>query len=115
MARDKKVLYTLSVVLFAILLLVLFVGDFSKVLGAVLMSVGMVLICFFVKKRTALSMYKGQVLIILIACALLYVMLLYLSSIKLGYINSFASLSPAILFKQTIPGTVSSHSYQSYR
>jgi signal peptidase len=103
MARDKKVLYTLSVVLFAILLLVLFVGDFSKVLGAVLMSVGMVLICFFVKKRTALSMYKGQVLIILIACALLYVMLLYLSSIKLGYINSFASLSPAILFKQTIP------------
>ena len=103
MARDKKVLYTLSVVLFAILLLILFVGDFSKVLGAVLMSVGMVLICFFVKKRTALSMYKGQVLIILIACALLYVMLLYLSSIKLGYINSFASLSPAILFKQTIP------------
>lgn len=103
MARDKKVLYTLSVVLFAILLLVLFVGDFSKVLGAVLMSVGMVLICFFVKKRTALSMYKGQVLIILIACALLYVMLLYLSSIKLGYINSFASLSPEILFKQTIP------------
>ena len=103
MARDKKVLYTLSVVLFAILLLVLFVGDFSKVLGAVLMSVGMVLICFFVKKRTALSMYKGQVLIILIACALLYVMLLYLFSIKLGYINSFASLSPEILFKQTIP------------
>lgn len=103
MARDKKVLYTLSVVLFAILLLILFVGDFSKVLGAVLMSVGMVLICFFVKKRTALSMYKGQVLIILIACALLYVMLLYLSSIKLGYINSFASLSPAILFQQTIP------------
>ena len=103
MAKDKKTLYALSVALLAILLLVLFVKDYSKLLSAIIMIISAVLICFFIKKRTTLSMYKGQVTLIVTISALLYVMILYLMSIRIGYVNSLASLSPTILFRHTIP------------
>lgn len=103
MARDKKTLYALSVALLAILLLVLFVNDYSKLLSAIIMIISAVLICFFIKKRTTLSMYKGQVTLIVTISALLYVMILYLMSIRIGYVNSLASLSLSILFGHTIP------------
>jgi signal peptidase len=103
MAKDKKTLYALSVALLTILLLVLFVKDYSKLLSAIIMIISAVLICFFIKKRTTLSMYKGQVTLIVTISALLYVMILYLMSIRIGYVNSLASLSPTILFKHTIP------------
>lgn len=106
MAKDKKILYTLSIVLLITLFLILFVNDFSKLISAIIMIIGAILICFFIKKRTAHSIYKKQVTLILTISALLYVMLLYLFSIGIGYVNSLAGLSFEILFKHTIPITV---------
>lgn len=100
MNSDKKRLYVLSLSLVAVLLSCFFIGTVYKaVFLAVAVAVFAGLTFYFIKKRAILSLYKGQVLMILSVCALLYVMLYFLSGVHFGFYRTsrrFAEIIRAI-------------------
>ena len=60
------------------------------------------LVCFFVKKRSILSLYKKNVLYLIIVISLVYLTIYYLSGIKFGYLQSH-KFSFSIIFKYILP------------
>lgn len=113
---DKRVLHIFSFSILAVLLLALFVplGVSGRIAAAILLLPAAVLLPLFIKKRSILSITKGQVLLLMAVIALLYVMGYYLSGIPFGFYknpyrltvsNFFTFLLPAaaiILFTEVI-------------
>lgn len=83
---DKRILHIFSFVIFAFLLIVLFVpfGVSGRIAAAILLLAPAVLMPIFVKKRSILNITKNQVLLLMTVIALLYVMGYYLSAIPFG-------------------------------
>lgn len=86
MNRDKKILYVICLAVFAVLLLSLFV-DFgsSKIVTACLLLLFTPIVMLVIKKRTPLSIKKREVLLINAAVAVIYVVLIHMSGLFIGY------------------------------
>ncbi len=87
MNHDKKVLYTVSATFAAALLLVALIptGTLSRILLSVLAVAAAVAISLLVKKRISLLIEYRSVAALVTVCALVAVMLHYLSGIRFGF------------------------------
>lgn len=107
MNKDKKVLYILSILLFAVLLFSLFVDlGSSKVVTAILLLPFTFAVCMLIRKRCALSINKREVLLLLAVVAVIYVVLLQATGLHFGlYKNPYVvSLKrPERIFTTVIP------------
>ncbi len=104
MTRDRKMLYSISALIFAVLLSCLFIpGEVSgRIAAASILVPSCFVTHFFIKKRTTPSINKGTVLLILAVCALLYVMLYYLSGLKFGFFRA-PRITAKVFFGNVIP------------
>jgi len=102
---DKKVINIFSASVFAVLLLALIMpfGESGRIVAAILLLPAAVLIPIFIKKRSILSINTQQVLLIITVCALVYVMLYYLTGIKFGFYKNPYRLSVRNFFKYVLP------------
>ena len=107
MNKDKKILYSISVLIFTVLFISLFV-DFgsSKVLTACLLLPLTIITCIFIKKRSLLSTSKREVLVLFIAIGALYVLLMQLSGLFFGFYKPLYSFSLATLVDYVLPLTL---------
>ena len=103
--NDKKILRISAASLFAVLLIAFVIpfGESGRIIAAFLLLPATVAIYLIVKKRPMLSMNKGQILIIMTAIALVYLMLLYLSGIFFGFYKSLYRLNLTNFFKFILP------------
>ena len=98
MSSDKKRLYILSLSLLAVLLLCFFInvnGLTAIVAGLLVVTAG--LSYHFIKRRSALSIQKQQVILILSITALVYLMLYYLSGLSFGFFKNKIKLTSALM------------------
>ena len=86
MNKDKKVLYLISVILFAALLVILFVdAESSKIVTACLLLLATPTVCLLIRKRGSLSINKREVLLLSTVISVIYVVLLQLTGIFFGF------------------------------
>ena len=86
MYRDKKVLYLISFIIFAVLLISLFlpIKD-SKTVTACLMIVMAAAARFFIKKRSSLSLNKKEVILLSAVLGVLFVIFIHMSGLYFGF------------------------------
>lgn len=92
--RDKKVLYILSAVLFAVLLPLLFISkSVGRPITAVLLVLSAVSVSLIIKKRSILSINKNTVALLLAVIGILYVVIYYLTGLSFGFYNNPYAIS----------------------
>ena len=86
MNKDKKVLYVVSSMTFAVLLILLWLPvQYSKITSACVLIALTVATQLLIRKRTSYSISKREVLLVSIILAVLYVALIELSGVKFGF------------------------------
>ena len=87
MNTDRKVLYSISAASLAVLLLALILPSETsgRIVAALLLLPLAVVTYIFIKKRSILSMNKGQILMIMTVIGLVYVMSYYLSGLQFKF------------------------------
>lgn len=116
MNSDKKILYIFSFALLGILSLSLFYSaEYFKIFLAVFLVIYVFLVCYFIKKRSILSIYKKQIWLIVLLSSLLFIMGYYLLGIKYNFYYSLYPFSLSTLFKYIIPILVSVISFEIIR
>lgn len=102
---DKRIIRISSAAVFAALLVALIVplGESGRIVAAFLLLPAAVLIPFFIKKRSILSINKNQVLLIMTVIALLWVMAYYLTGLEFGFFNNLYRLNLNNFFKYLLP------------
>lgn len=108
MNTDKKVLYSISSATLAVLLLALILplGTTGRVLAAIIMIPIAAVAYLFIKKRSILSINKGQILMIITAIALVYLMVCYLSGLAFGFYKNPYKFNLNTIFNFILPITV---------
>lgn len=104
MNSDKRKLYIVTafalILSFFALILPLGRSLYPKLLF-VLLSCALVL--FFVKKKSAKSIYKNQLFLLMTVTALLFVVLIYMSGLRFGFITTVAGQQGVDVFGKVIP------------
>ena len=86
MSKDRKVLYLTSLITFAVLLIFLFVDlGSSKIATACLLLPVAPAVSFLIRKRGILSINKREVLLLNTVTAVLYVIIIQMSGLYMGY------------------------------
>ena len=93
MYQDKKILYAVSALIPAGLLLSWLLPDGGRMLAAILLLPAAALLSFLVRKRSILSYNKRQILMVVSVTVALFLMLLYLSGLYFGFWKSIYRLS----------------------
>ena len=107
MNRDKVKLYVLSISIFAILLIVFFANfEGSKIITALLLLPIAIAVCFIVKKRSALSINKKEVLLLSLAAAVLYVGLKEMTGVIFGFYRNPYFITVDWLIKSILPSAI---------
>ena len=102
---DRKVNLIASVSLFAALLLILLLPmeESGRIIAAILLLLAAIIMPRFIKKRSILSIHKKQVLLIITAIALLYVMFFYLSGLEFGFYRNPYRLTASNFWRFFLP------------
>lgn len=104
MYSDKKRLYFLAILILSILFLSLFIPfAFRRIITAALLAGLAVFVYYLIKKRSILSINKGQVTLIMLLIGLLYLMIYYIPSIEYGFYKNLYALDKLSIFKYIIP------------
>ena len=104
MPKDKKVLYTISIAVFAVLLASFFINvQNSRLLTAFLISVLAVLTRIVVRKRTSSSINKREVLLLSSLFGILYVVLIEMTGLVFGFYKNPYFVNAKTLFTTVIP------------
>ena len=104
MTKDKKVLYTVSLLIFAVLLVSLFVPvKDSKILTACLLIVLTVVTRLLIRKRTSFSINKKEVILLSAIIGVLYVVAVQLSGIYFGFYQNPYLANLYMFFTTVIP------------
>lgn len=109
MTKDRKVLYTMSGGIFALLLIVFFLPEiaaFSRIITASCLLLAATACYIFLKKRSIASINKRAVLMIMATVALLFVMLIYLSGLHFGFVRTMYPFSASVLLRYILPISV---------
>lgn len=100
MNSDRKSLFILTISLTILLLGILFIpASIARYILAITLLVFSILFVFLIKKRKIFSIYKNQVLYILIGAGIVYITLYFLTGINFG----FNKLNGLDLLKEIIP------------
>lgn len=107
MTRDKKILYIISTVIFAVLLSLLFldVKD-SKLLTACILVPMAVIVRLAIRKRCSYSVNKKEVLLLSAVIAVLFVIALELSGLYFGFYKNPYFVNEKILLLTVLPTVV---------
>ena len=107
MNKDKKVLYTIAIIAFAVLLTIfLLTAKDGKIVTAVAMAIIAPLVCILIRKRCSLSTNKREVLLLTTVIAALYVIaILIAGTFVTSYKNPYF-VSVEYLLKEILPITV---------
>ena len=105
---DRKTRLILAVAVLAALfsVLILPMGESGRIAGAIVLVPAAILSFLLVKKRSILSFYKHQVLLIVSVIALLLIMVYYLSGLTFGFYTNPRGLTFANFFKFFLPTAV---------
>ena len=104
MTKDKKVLYIVSLLIFAVLLVSLFVPvKDSKILTACLLIVLTVVTRLLIRKRTSFSINKKEVILLSAIIGVLYVVAVQLSGIYFGFYQNPYLANLYMFFTTVIP------------
>jgi len=104
MGPDKKKIYIVSLSAIAVLLLALFAPvGLGRPLAAVLLLPTAAAACLVIKKRTALSLNAGTVLLLMGAIGALYLMMYYVSGLFVGFTKTGYGLKVGVIFSLTLP------------
>ena len=104
MNKDKKVLYLTSLLIFAVLLLSLFlpIKD-SKISTACLMTVIAIATRLLIRKRTSFSINKREVILLVAVIGVLFVILTHMSGISFGYYRNPYFITTKLLLTTVLP------------
>ena len=107
MHKDKKVLYTISLITFALLFAALFikVGNSKISTGCLLVPVS-ALTCLLIKRRRALSINKKEVALLSCVMGILYVALFQMTGMFLGFYKNPYFVTLERFIETVIPLTV---------
>ena len=102
---DKKILHSISVAIFIILLLALIIplGFSGRVIGAILLVPATLVVCYFIKKRSTLSYNAKEVTAVMAVISAVGLMINYLSGLYFGFTASLYSLSFNGIFYHALP------------
>ena len=105
---DRKTRLILAVAVLAALfsVLILPMGESGRIAGAIVLVPAAIASVLLLKKRSILSFYKHQVLLIVSVIALLLIMVYYLSGLKFGFYTNPRGLTFANFFKFFLPTAV---------
>ena len=104
MNKDKKVLYTVSLIIFAVLLGTLFINvQSSKIVTACLLIPLTALTILAIKKRGSLSINKKEVLLLSVILGSMYVVLLHMSGLFFGFYRNPYKVNTEGFFTTVIP------------
>ena len=104
MAPDQKKIYIVSLSAIAVLLLALFApAGMGRPVAAVLLLPVAAAACISIKKRTALSLNSGTVLLLMGTIGALYLMGYYVSALFVGFTKTGYGLKADIIFRLTLP------------
>ena len=108
MRKDRKVLYAISLSIFAVLLLAVTLpyGGSSRIIAALLLLTAAVVARFLFKKRSILRIERRQVLLLMGVIALLCLTLYYLSGLRFGFYRNAYFISGFVLTRYVLPITV---------
>lgn len=106
MTKDRKVLYTSSLILVAVLLGVLFMPrSLIRSIAAAISAAAAVAVYFLIKKRSILSINKKQVLLLMSVMGVLYVVIYYLTGVGFGFHRSATPFSVPTFLNYILPIT----------
>ena len=104
MSKDRKVLYTISLVLVAVLFPALFIPRvYIRIIAAALSAAAAVSVSLIIKKRSILSIDKRQILLIMSVMGVLYLVIYYLTGLEFGFYKAKVPFSTANFFKFILP------------
>ena len=104
MTKDKKVLFSISILIFAVLFAALFIGvKSSKILTACLLVPLTVLTCLLIKKRGSLSINKKEVLLLSSVLAVIFAVLTQMTGIYFGFYKNPYFVSSNVLLTVILP------------
>lgn len=107
MNKDKKILYTISIIAFAVLLVIFAVtAKNSVIFAAVAMALITPLLCILIKKRGSLSINKREVLLLTTVIAALYVIIMLIAGTFVTSYKNPYFVNVERLFKIIIPSVV---------
>lgn len=102
---DKRIVKISSASVLAVLLIALLIpfGESGRIVAAILLLPAAVIIPMLIKKRSIYSINKNEVLIIMIAISLVYVVVYYLSGLHFGFYQNPYKLSVSGFFTYILP------------
>ena len=104
MNKDKKVLYTVSLITFAVLLGTLFINvSNSKIVTACLLIPLTAVTILAIKKRGSLSINKKEVLLLSVVVGAIYVVLLHMSGLFFGFYQNPYKVNTEEFFTTALP------------
>lgn len=104
MATDQKKIYIVSFSALAVLLIALFAPmGMGRPLAAGLLLPAAVASCLVIKKRTALSLNTGTVMLLMASIGALYLMGYYVTGLFVGFTRTGYGLKADILLTLTVP------------
>ena len=107
MTRDKKILYSVSLLIFAVLLAALFIGvENSKILCALLLIPLTAITLFFIRKRSSLSINKREIFLISAVIGVIFAILVQMSGIFLGFYKNPYFVSSKVILTTVLPLSV---------
>ncbi len=107
MNKDKKVLYTISIIAFAVLLVIFVVtARNSVIVTAVAMALITPAVYFLIKKRSSLSINKREVLMLTTIVAALYVILMLIAGTFVTSYKNPYFVNVERLFELIIPSVI---------
>ena len=107
LTKDKRMLYIVTAIIFASLLVSLFVVEgISRVFTACLLIPLTAITCILVRKRAIYSVSKKEVLLLMAVMGVIYIILNHMSGIWFGYQEALSFASTQVFFKYVLPITV---------
>lgn len=104
MKRDKIKIYIFNILLLIILFFTLFVSNiFNRIIFSIFLTVFMIIITIFLKKKNALSMHRKQVIFLMLMFAVIYLILFYLMGLYFGFYESTVKFSLWTLLNYIVP------------
>ena len=107
MYKDKKALYAVSLITFAVLFSALFINlGSSKILAACLLIPLTVAVRMMIRKRSSHSISKKEALLLSIIIGVLYVAAIEMTGLIFGFYRNPYFVSPKLIFTTLLPLTV---------
>ena len=104
MTKDKKVLCSISILIFAVLFAALFIGvKSSRILTACILIPITAVTCLLVKKRGSLSINKKEVLLLSSVLAVIFAVLTQMTGISFGFYKNPYFVSSNIFLTVILP------------